>query len=278
MRRRVNATGVVAVLALVFAMSGGAYAAGRYLVTSTKQISPKVLKALSGKPGKPGSPGPSGAQGPAGPAGPAGPQGPQGPAGSNGTNGTNGTDGTSVTSKEQKTGKLGSCSDGGSEFKAGSSTTYACDGSPWTAGGTLPSGKSETGAWSVLGPPAPELEVLLDAISFNIPLSEELPATAVNIIAPEGHGAGGGTCPTSSSAVKPEAEPGNLCIFEGPHPFEIGNIEVLAPSTDEPGVGSTGAIVWVKAKAPKKPEKPEEPEEPWPLLIKASGTWAVSAP
>ena len=50
-RRRVRVTpsGVVAVFALVLAMSGGAYAAGRYAITSTKQISPKVLKALAGR-------------------------------------------------------------------------------------------------------------------------------------------------------------------------------------------------------------------------------------
>ena len=59
-RKRVSYTNVVLTLILVFAMSGGAYAAGRYLITSTKQISPKVLKALAGK---------SGATGPAGAAG-----------------------------------------------------------------------------------------------------------------------------------------------------------------------------------------------------------------
>jgi hypothetical protein len=33
-------------LALVFAMTGGAYAARKIIITSTKQISPKVLKKL----------------------------------------------------------------------------------------------------------------------------------------------------------------------------------------------------------------------------------------
>ncbi len=63
---RVSPTTVIATLALVFAMTGGAYAAKKYLITSTKQISPSVLKALQGKAGPAGA---AGAQGPAGPAG-----------------------------------------------------------------------------------------------------------------------------------------------------------------------------------------------------------------
>jgi hypothetical protein len=74
---------VVATLALVFAMAGGAAAASHYLITSSKQISPKVLKELK-------TAGPRGAAGAAGPGGPAGPS---GPAGANGTNGAPGTEG-----------------------------------------------------------------------------------------------------------------------------------------------------------------------------------------
>jgi hypothetical protein len=47
MRRHVTYANVTATLALVFAMSGGALAAKHYLVNSTKQISPKVLGALT---------------------------------------------------------------------------------------------------------------------------------------------------------------------------------------------------------------------------------------
>jgi hypothetical protein len=47
MRRRLNYANVTATLALFFAMSGGALAAKRYLINSTKQINPKVLKALT---------------------------------------------------------------------------------------------------------------------------------------------------------------------------------------------------------------------------------------
>jgi hypothetical protein len=85
-RRHFNYANIVATLALLFAMSGGALAATHYLITSTKQISPKVLKTLKGANGK------NGAAGPAGPAG-VGTQGPQGPAGTAGTNGEKGEKG-----------------------------------------------------------------------------------------------------------------------------------------------------------------------------------------
>jgi hypothetical protein len=47
MRRHLTYANVAATLALVFSMSGGALAAKHYLIDSTKQISPKVLKSLS---------------------------------------------------------------------------------------------------------------------------------------------------------------------------------------------------------------------------------------
>ena len=73
---------VAATLALVFAMSGGALAANHYLINSTKQINPKVLKKLkgnAGKTGKTGKTGATGKEGAAGKLGAVGPGGPQGP-------------------------------------------------------------------------------------------------------------------------------------------------------------------------------------------------------
>src|SRR5205807_4063113 len=80
-RTHLTYANVTATLALVFAMSGGALAAKHYLITSTKQISPKVLKKLKGKTGKTGK---SGAAGLAGAAGK------EGAAGKNGVNGERG--------------------------------------------------------------------------------------------------------------------------------------------------------------------------------------------
>jgi len=73
--RRFTYANVAATLALVFSMSGGALAASHYLINSTRQINPKVLKKLTGKTGaagKPGAPGATGKEGPQGKEGPAG--------------------------------------------------------------------------------------------------------------------------------------------------------------------------------------------------------------
>ena len=68
MRKRLSYAQVAATLALVFSLSGGAFAANRYLITSTSQIKPSVMKKLrSGN-----------HRGPAGPEGKTGPSGPEG--------------------------------------------------------------------------------------------------------------------------------------------------------------------------------------------------------
>jgi hypothetical protein len=104
LKSRITYANVVATLALVFAMSGGALAASKYLITSTKQISPKVVKSLKGKNGKTGK---TGATGPAGPTGKEGPAGKEGQPGKAGTalayahviwNGTTASFDTSLTS------------------------------------------------------------------------------------------------------------------------------------------------------------------------------------
>jgi hypothetical protein len=85
MRRRLSYANVVSTIALVLAMSGGALAANHYLINSTKQINPKVLKKLKGAAGKSGLTGASGAPGAPGGAGKEGAQGKEGPKGANGT-------------------------------------------------------------------------------------------------------------------------------------------------------------------------------------------------
>jgi hypothetical protein len=71
MRRRITRlrprpTAVVALLALVVALGGSAFAAHRYLITSKRQIKPSVRRALHGRRGVRGASGPSGPTGPTG--------------------------------------------------------------------------------------------------------------------------------------------------------------------------------------------------------------------
>ena len=74
----------LAVVALALAIGGGsAFAAGHYLITSTKQIKPSVLKALKHA----GPRGPQGAQGAQGAQGPQGTSGAKGATGNAGANG-----------------------------------------------------------------------------------------------------------------------------------------------------------------------------------------------
>ena len=151
-------------LALVFAMTGGAYAAKRYVITSTKQISPTVLKRLAGKGGPAGA---NGAQGPAGAAGAKGENGAAGPEGKAGAPGNDGTGGESVVMKAEPKGTH--CKEGGANFTVGGKTEYACNGSPWTAGGTLPKGATEKGAWTASGDASEEAGIISTGVSFNIP-------------------------------------------------------------------------------------------------------------
>jgi hypothetical protein len=77
--RRPSPATAIALVALFLAAGGTAIAAHRYLITSTKQIKPSVLKKLRGATGKKGGTGARGPEGPQGLRGPQGPQGPQGP-------------------------------------------------------------------------------------------------------------------------------------------------------------------------------------------------------
>jgi len=79
--RKPSPATVIACLALFVASTGTAIAAHHYLITSTKQIKPSVLKQLKGAKGPKGATGATGAIGATGAAGAAGAAGAQGPAG-----------------------------------------------------------------------------------------------------------------------------------------------------------------------------------------------------
>jgi hypothetical protein len=97
----------IAVVALFIALGGTAFAAKHYLITSTSQIKPTVLKKLRGKRGLAGPTGATGAKGAAGAAGPAGAPGApgkEGPAGKEGKEGPPGP--TQLTKLEEFRGEF----------------------------------------------------------------------------------------------------------------------------------------------------------------------------
>ena len=243
-RLRLTPSTMIASLALVFAMTGGAYAAGKYVITSTKQISPKVLKSLQGKAGAKGATGAAGAAGPAGAAG----VGTPGAAGKEGLPGKEG-----VAGKEGAPGKEGATGK---------------EGSPWTAGGTLPSKKTETGSWSLQTHGEARG---ITSISFTLPLAGALDSKHVFFIEPEGEEPI--NCP--GTAENPEAVAGVLCVYSGaPFTGELGEPAVKDPSKTffaGAGAGTTGALIFLNP-----PQK--EPELPASEAGTAYGTWAVTAP
>jgi len=83
-RKHLSYANVAATLALIMAMSGGALAASHYLITSSKQISPKVLRKLKGRRGRTGATGPPGIPGRRGRWACGGPEGAPGPEGAAG--------------------------------------------------------------------------------------------------------------------------------------------------------------------------------------------------
>src|SRR5437763_1335294 len=127
MRKPFSYANITATLALFFAMSGGALAAKHYLISSTNQISPKVLKRLKGNTGKPGhagKEGPPGKEGATGKEGLAGKEGiegrpgKQGPEGALGKEGKEGAYPTVLASGQTESG------DWGGGFTAGGKAEY----------------------------------------------------------------------------------------------------------------------------------------------------------
>jgi len=289
---------IVAIVALVAALGGGAYAASGGSGGGKATASAKGKQGPRGKTGKTGPAGPAGPAGPQGPAGPAGAKGDTGAAGSNGTNGTDGSDGVSVASEEFTGTKDGKCAGrGGSKFVAANGNTYACngkEGSPWTAGGTLPPEETETGTWAFGPVEAPQLpfnEPTRMPLSFPIPLEAPLSGSQVHFINAAGKETIGvaedpeteqlevteqlqPACPGSAAA--PAADPGHLCVYAaavlstgfpggaGPAAAVLG--AAFNPALAEgfaKGAATTGAdlgISLVKKGA------------------KGWGTWAVTAP
>ncbi|MBK5219107.1 MAG: collagen-like protein [Thermoleophilia bacterium] len=189
---------IVAVVALVAALGGGAYAAGltgqekSLIKKESKKFSKQFSKqfAEAGPKGDPGAPGAAGGIGPVGPVGPSGPEGSEGPIGPEGPDGPTGPEGP--------TGPTGNI------------------------GPTLMGNVTETGSWSfgqtVTGSTFADVHV-----SFSIPLAAALPAANVHFINTAGQELILNelfvVVPTAQAnclgdAAEPEANSGHLCVYQ----------------------------------------------------------------
>jgi hypothetical protein len=227
LRNRFGIPGVISVIALVFAMFGGAYAA-------SNSGHGQATASAKAKKGPRGPKGPKGDTGPAGPQGPAGAPGAKGDTGANGKDGTNGTPGQSVTGTPiAANGACGKKT--GVKYTLSATSTNVCNGEDGQTGftETLPSGKTETGAWAA-GMATVESLPLFTSVSFNIPLTEALEAGPhgdgppevpgafnvngeIHYIQSNGEELSGGTGTPSTAChgtyEEPTADAGNLCIY-----------------------------------------------------------------
>ena len=210
LRTKFGIPGLISVLALVFVMGGAAYAAKKYVITSTAQIKPSVLKSLKGKAGPAGANGTNGANGK---------DGINGKDGARGEAGSPGTPGKSVLTAAATTTPSGECPTvGGTKLEVEGSGTarHVCNGKegppgPTCEGGAclLPSEATETGVWSAADSGGSEA---LAQISFPLRLSVA-PTSDFFVTKAEVQG---GTAPAGcpGSFGSPEAEPGVLCVYE----------------------------------------------------------------
>jgi hypothetical protein len=168
---------VVAVVALVAALTGAAFAAGGLTKQQEKQVK-KIAKKYAGKRGPAGPQGPAGLQGPKGDQGAKGDQGLKGDTGSPGTPGAPGKD-------------------------------AACTGTAPEC--ILPSGATETGAWAI----GPGGGGKLIPLSFNIPLAEA--PEDIHFVNEAGEERREGEFKTPinclGSVDAPTAPPGEVCIY-----------------------------------------------------------------
>ncbi len=243
---------IVAVVALVAALSGGAIAANGGSGEGKATASAKAKKGPRGPKGAKGDPGPAG---PAGPAGPQGAKGDAGAAGSNGSNGSNGATGA--------TGKTGATGATGPTGQTGFTKT-------------LPAGETETGAWAVgtLKSVGDEVSTQFFSLSFNIPLTEA--PEKLHYVNPAGEElTSAGFVPAKTclgEAAEPTAPPGHVCIYaeleliEGESP-----IAGFAGNEFFPRLYPTGATFLYTIQASNSPSAKEASAKAW-------GTWAVTAP
>ena len=261
-RIRITPSMAIAIVALVFAATGGAFAAtgggGASHATATaakSKAKPKTKAGPRGPAGPAGKNGANGATGPAGPAGAAGAKGETGAAGGNGANGEKG-----------ETGAKGETGPQGPQGDQGGAGSQGATGEPWTPNNTLPAKATETGTWiTTTGQ--------LGTVSFPIKLAAEL--SKVHVIGPdegeeEAHPAPAitsGEC--KGKLASPGAGSGNFCLFIDPRAVSaLENVEanIVNPTSASLGTGVAGALLSVSAEEGKNPAQG----------VQIYGTWAVT--
>jgi len=293
LRTRFGIPGVISIIALVFAMLGGAYAAtssgkrhhkkAAGTVVLAKKFSKKFSKAYSRAFSKRFAvPGPAGPQGPAGAQGP---KGDTGAAGSNGTDGADGADGadgksvavTAIPVEEPECAELGGAivevdgagsgvevcnGENGEKGEKGDKGDKGDEGSPWVVG-AAPSGALMKGTFALSVNAAGAGEKLRTAISTTVPLGG-----GIGLVLKDGEEFGPVECPSSGTAANPEpavfisdGEPASqvLCIYAAEEAnVESGYLEgKLVTSTG-------GAVLEYKSEATG--------------LANVYGSWAMYAP
>jgi hypothetical protein len=266
LRTRFGIPGVISVIALVFAMFGGAYAASN----SSGGGKATASKAKAKK-------GPRGPKGATGPAGPAGAQGPAGPAGAKGDAGANGSNGAAGA-----TGATGATGAKGATGFAGFTET-------------LPAGKTETGTFAYF---VPEQGTARAPISFSIPLAAPLGPSQVHLLTADGtkeivfneteskveeiSPTGCGSALTSpGTAESPKAAAGNLCVYVTaiePEPYESGSNWIIDPSKRCEAFGCLTGFGGPGAGAGVSGARLEVGTTQTAGSTYGYGTWAVTAP
>jgi hypothetical protein len=208
---------IVAVLALVLALGGGAFAATSALTGKQKREVVPIVKRYAGTHGSQGPAGPAGAKGDAGPTGQRGERGEVGKPGEAAK--AHAGQGPQII-EEYAVGDEGCGGNGGYLYEVlgfgepapicnGKEGKDGKEGSPWTAGGKLPPGSTETGAWST-GNGTGEARA---AISFPIPLNTKIIGHHIHIA---GEPTFNSICSVSGHNTRtPGAPPGEVCIYKG---------------------------------------------------------------
>jgi hypothetical protein len=261
----------IAIIALVLAMGGAAFAAAGLSGKQRKEVQ-KIARSYAGRPGTTGATGPAAAPG---------------KNGARGAEGLAGADGVGVTTAAASSGE---CPSGGIRVSSASGKAKVCDGTTGFTE-TLPSGKTETGAFDIsfkvpsqLTEEEEEDEVeeagtvvqqFASPISFSIPLAGPLAEEAVHFVSTEEQAEGTAPAECPGSAETPLAQAGALCLYQGATRIGAAEeesfavVKILPPtaqiSGSPQGAGTTGADPFVAYRGGRG-------------LAYMQGAWAVSAP